>query len=95
MSDNYLLEIVNLSKYFGDNKAIDNLSIKFKAGSVHTFLGENGCGKSTTLKMLAGVHAPTSGKILRNSNEVVFKSPKDSRDSGIAIISRNFLYVIT
>ncbi len=86
MSDNYLLEIVNLSKYFGDNKAIDNLSIKFKAGSVHTFLGENGCGKSTTLKMLAGVHAPTSGKILRNSNEVVFKSPKDSRDSGIAII---------
>lgn len=86
MSDEYLLEIVNLSKYFGDNKAIDDLSIKFKAGSVHTFLGENGCGKSTTLKMLAGVHTPTSGKILRNGKEVTFQSPRDSREQGIAII---------
>ncbi len=86
MSDEYLLEIANLSKYFGDNKAIDDLSIKFKAGSVHTFLGENGCGKSTTLKMLAGVHTPTSGKILRNGKEVTFQSPRDSREQGIAII---------
>jgi len=81
-----LLETVGLCKYFGDNKAVDGLSIKFQAGKVHTILGENGCGKSTTLKMLAGVHSPTIGGILRDGKNVEFKSPRDSRDNGIAII---------
>jgi ribose transport system ATP-binding protein len=81
-----LLETVGLCKHFGDNKAVDGLSIRFRAGRVHTILGENGCGKSTTLKMLAGVHPPTFGSILRNGKNVEFKSPRDSRDNGIAII---------
>lgn len=81
-----LLETVGLCKHFGDNKAVDGLSIRFRAGRVHTILGENGCGKSTTLKMLAGVHSPTFGSILRSGKNVEFKSPRDSRDNGIAII---------
>ncbi len=81
-----LLKTVGLSKYFGDIKAVDRLSITLRAGEVHTILGENGCGKSTTLKMLAGVYIPTSGHILLDGKRVDFKSPRDSRDNGIAII---------
>ena len=81
-----LLETVDLSKHFGAVKAVDGLSIKMRAGQVHTILGENGCGKSTTLKMLAGVHEPTRGHMLRYGEQVHFKSPLDSRHSGVAII---------
>lgn len=80
------LETVGLAKYFGDVKAVDGLSIRLQAGRVHTILGENGCGKSTTLKMLAGVHAPTKGHMLRDGEVMSFKSPIDSRNNGIAII---------
>ncbi len=81
-----VLETVGLSKHFGEVKAVSDLSIKLYPGRVHTILGENGCGKSTTLKMLAGIHFPTRGKILRDAQEVNFKSPIESRNCGIAII---------
>ncbi|MDP2574298.1 sugar ABC transporter ATP-binding protein [Vibrio penaeicida] len=81
-----LLETKDLSKHFGAVKAVDGLTIQLSSGRVHTILGENGCGKSTTLKMLAGVHSPTRGQISRNGREANFKSPMDSRESGIAII---------
>ncbi|MCL4146898.1 UNVERIFIED_CONTAM: hypothetical protein GTU68_016160 [Idotea baltica] len=81
-----LLETVGLTKHFGSVKAVDGLSIQLRAAQVHTILGENGCGKSTTLKMLAGVHPPTSGHMVRHGKQVDFKSPLDSRKNGIAII---------
>lgn len=81
-----ILETVGLSKHFGSIKAVDGLSITLRAGEVHTILGENGCGKSTTLKMLAGVHTPTFGHIKIDGKEMSFKSPLDSRENGVAII---------
>ncbi|CCN80741.1 putative MglA, ABC-type sugar transport system,ATPase component [Vibrio nigripulchritudo SFn27] len=83
---NVVLETHDLSKHFGAVKAVDGLSIKLSPGRVHTILGENGCGKSTTLKMLAGVHSPTRGHIIKKGETVTFKSPLDSREHGIAII---------
>lgn len=83
---NPLLETYDLSKHFGEIKAVDGLSIQLHKQKVHTILGENGCGKSTTLKMLAGVHTPTRGVIKKNGKEISFISPLDSRDNGIAII---------
>ncbi|WP_243655286.1 sugar ABC transporter ATP-binding protein [Vibrio crassostreae] len=67
-------------------KAVDGLSIKLHRRKVHTILGENGCGKSTTLKMLAGVHTPTRGHIKKEGMPLSFGSPLDSRAKGIAII---------
>ena len=56
-----LLEARNLSKHFGDLKAVDDISLTVKKGEVLGFLGPNGAGKTTTMKMLTGFLAPTSG----------------------------------
>lgn len=56
-----LLEARNLSKHFGDLKAVDGISLSVKKGEVLGFLGPNGAGKTTTMKMLTGFLAPTEG----------------------------------
>lgn len=56
-----LLEARNLSKHFGDLKAVDGISMSVKKGEVLGFLGPNGAGKTTTMKMLTGFLAPTEG----------------------------------
>jgi ribose transport system ATP-binding protein len=59
-----LLEFSHVSKQFGGTLAIDDLSLKVNAGEVLALLGQNGAGKSTVIKILAGVHAASSGEIL-------------------------------
>ncbi len=59
-----MLEIANLSKHYGETIALDDASIAFSAGTVHTIMGENGSGKSTLVKLLSGVVAPDRGRIL-------------------------------
>lgn len=56
------IEAVNLSMVFGDFKAVDNVSFQIKKGEIFGFLGSNGCGKSTTMKMLTGLLPATSGQ---------------------------------
>jgi iron(III) transport system ATP-binding protein len=57
------LEVVNLSKYFGDDRAVDNISFGIPEGKFLTLLGPSGCGKSTTLMCIAGLHKPDAGEI--------------------------------
>ncbi|GGI27638.1 MULTISPECIES: ABC transporter ATP-binding protein [Bradyrhizobium] len=57
------LEIIEVSKRFGDNSIVDNLSLTVKQGEFLTFLGPSGCGKSTTLRMIAGFEQPDAGSI--------------------------------
>ena len=59
----YVLETVALTKKFADFTAVNNLSLKIEKGSIYGFLGSNGSGKSTTIRMLCGVLLPTSGTI--------------------------------
>ena len=49
-----IIEIEHLSKHFGDVKAVDDLSLKVKAGELYAFLGVNGAGKSTTISIICG-----------------------------------------
>jgi ABC-2 type transport system ATP-binding protein len=58
------IEVNNLSKYFGSFKAVDNISFNVKQGEVFGFLGANGAGKSTTIRMLCGILEPSSGDAL-------------------------------
>jgi len=58
------LRLWNLSKTFGGQKALDNASLEIASGEVHGLLGQNGCGKSTLIKILAGFHAPDPGSRL-------------------------------
>ncbi|MEQ3676111.1 MAG: ABC transporter ATP-binding protein [Dokdonia sp.] len=62
MKDNNVIEVENLSKLFGDFAAVDQISFQVKAGEIFGFLGANGAGKTTAMKMLIGISSPTSGK---------------------------------
>lgn len=67
--ENLILETQNLCKYFGSQKAVDNISLQIKRNSIYGLLGPNGAGKSTILKMLVGLLHPTSGSILFDNEQ--------------------------
>ena len=64
-----MIEVKNLTKSYGDKKAINGISFTVEDGEILGFLGPNGAGKSTTLKMITGMLRPTSGKVLFNGHE--------------------------
>ncbi|CAB4939483.1 MAG: polyamine ABC transporter ATP-binding protein [Actinobacteria bacterium] len=73
------LHLVNLTKKFGETAAVDDLTLTIPAGSFFALLGASGCGKTTTLRMVAGLEDPTSGSILIGDKDVTrlraFKRP--------------------
>lgn len=69
------LHLVNLTKSFGDFKAVDNLTLTIPAGSFFALLGPSGCGKTTTLRMVAGLDEPTSGQIKLGSEDITSFPP--------------------
>jgi len=81
-----LLEMVNVSKYFGNVTALENISTKVLAGKVTCVLGDNGAGKSTLIKILSGVHQPSEGEFRMDGTPVHFVSPRDARAAGIATV---------
>lgn len=84
--DNVLLEMKNISKEFPGVKALDNVSLTVRAGTVHALMGENGAGKSTLMKCLFGIYAKDGGKILLEGKEVNFKNSKDALEHGVAMV---------
>lgn len=81
-----LLELVGISKYFGNVTALDDVSTHVEAGKVTCVLGDNGAGKSTFIKILSGVHQQTAGDYLIEGTPVRFNSPRDARAAGIATV---------
>jgi simple sugar transport system ATP-binding protein len=92
MSD-YLLALENVSKRFGSVLALQNITMRLKAGEVHCLLGDNGAGKSTLIKTLAGVHKPSEGRYLVDGKEVVFQSPREALDLGVATVYQDLALV--
>lgn len=86
-----IVEVRNLSKDFKHFKAVDNLSFTIGRGEVYGFLGQNGAGKSTTMRMLLGLIYPTSGSIFINGQQLTNKSRHLLRYTG-AIIERPDMY---
>jgi ABC-2 type transport system ATP-binding protein len=64
-----MIEVENLSKRYGDKLAVDRLSFSVPAGTVTGFLGPNGAGKSTTMRMIAALDRPTTGRVLVNGKD--------------------------
>jgi len=62
-SDEVALELRHITKYYGDFKAVDDVSFRLPTGSIHGFLGPNGAGKTTTIRMILDIIQPTSGAI--------------------------------
>ena len=82
----YLLEMKNMSKSFPSVKALDAVSLKIRAGSVHALMGENGAGKSTLMKCLFGIYSADEGEILLDGKRVSFKNSKEALESGVAMV---------
>lgn len=81
-----LLEMRNISKEFPGVKALDNVTLKVKKGSVHALMGENGAGKSTLMKCLFGIYHPNSGEIFISAQKVQFKNSKHALDNGVSMV---------
>lgn len=81
-----LLRMENIEKAFPGVKALDNVNLTVKAGTVHALMGENGAGKSTLMKCLFGVYAKDSGKIYLEGKEINFKNSKEALENGVAMV---------
>ena len=66
-----MIEVVNLSKHYGDKKAVDGISFKAESGEILGFLGPNGAGKSTTMNILTGYISSTDGKALIDGIDIL------------------------
>ena len=65
----HILEIKNLTKYYGKIKGVENLSLKLEAGEIFGFIGPNGAGKSTTIRSIMNLVNKTSGKVFIEDEE--------------------------
>lgn len=84
-----LLSLSGATKRFGGTVAIHDVSFDIRAGEVLALLGENGAGKSTCVKVLAGVYAPDEGHVLIDGASRVWSSPLDAQAAGIAVMHQH------
>lgn len=84
--DNLRLRISNMNKAFPGVKALDDVQLSVKLGSVHALIGENGAGKSTLMKCLFGLYHPDSGSIQIDGEFVQITSPINALNNGISMI---------
>ncbi|MGR0280216.1 sugar ABC transporter ATP-binding protein [Marinomonas dokdonensis] len=82
-----ILEMVNVSKTFPGVKALDQVNLSIKKGSIHALMGENGAGKSTLMKILYGLYTPDAGgEIFFDGKPFLPKAPIDAIHSGLAMV---------
>ena len=93
MASDLILQLDNVSKYFGPVIALSGVTLHLARGEVHCLLGDNGAGKSTLIKMLAGVYVPDEGEYRVNGVPVRFGSPREALDAGIATVYQDLALV--
>ena len=84
-----LLQVDSVLMQFGGLKALNNVSLSIKRGTIHGLIGPNGSGKSTMMNVLTGIYMPTSGNVLFSGQSVVGKTSSDIALSGIARTFQN------
>ncbi len=89
-SNNYVMELKNITKSFPGVLALDNVNLQLKAGEVHVLLGENGAGKSTLIKVMTGAYIPDSGDVIIDGKKTVIKGPLDAQSHGIGAVYQEF-----
>lgn len=87
------LQLVDVSKFFGNVIALKDVSLSVLPGEVTCVLGDNGAGKSTLIKILSGVHKATEGQMLVDGVPRVFDSPRQALDAGIATVYQDLATV--
>lgn len=79
MSNDILIDLVGISKSFGDNNILNNFNLKVKKNEFLTLLGPSGCGKTTILRIIAGFEHPDQGKIIFDGEDITKQEPYDRK----------------
>ena len=85
-TEDIALRLSSIKKRYGGVVALDGVSIDFPQNSITAIVGDNGAGKSTTLKIISGAEYPDSGGIHVNGQQVRFRAPEDARQAGIETV---------
>lgn len=93
MNENIALEMRNITKRFGNVVANNQVNLEVYRGEILAILGENGCGKTTLMNMIAGIYYPDEGQIYMNGEEIIISSPKDAFKYRIGMIHQHFKLV--
>ncbi len=88
-----IVAMKNIEKHFGSVIALAGVSLDVYAGECHCLLGDNGAGKSTFIKALAGVHTPTAGEIFYEGKPMKFDTPRASIEAGIATVYQDLAMI--
>ena len=90
-----LLEMRHISKEFPGVKALDDVSLTVRPGTVHALMGENGAGKSTLMKCLFGIYHKDGGEIVLDGKTVDFRSSKEALENGVAMVHQELNQALT
>lgn len=90
MEENNVVYLENIDKRFSGVHALKNISLGIKKGEIYCLAGENGCGKSTLIKVISGVYTPDMGKIYINGEYCHKLNPRESISRGIQVIYQDF-----
>lgn len=93
MSSVPYVELDHVSKYFGSVIALKDISFEVHLGKVVCLLGDNGAGKSTLIKTIAGVYQPSEGELKIEGKKILFKSPRDALNNGIATVYQDLALI--
>ena len=93
LADNYVIEMLHITKEFPGIKANDDITLQLRKGEIHALLGENGSGKTTLMNMIAGIYFPDEGEIYVGDKAATIRSPRDALDLGIGMIHQHFKLV--
>lgn len=84
-----VLQLDHVQKHFGGVKAVDDISINVRQGQIHSLIGPNGSGKTTTLNVLNGIYQPTAGRVLVDGEDVTRMSPNERAARGVGRTFQN------
>jgi inositol transport system ATP-binding protein len=86
MKSNYILEMDQINKGFPGVRALQDVNLNVKKGSVHALMGENGAGKSTLMKILIGIYSPDKGTVKFKGNKLELSNVNNALNTGISMI---------
>jgi len=88
-----ILEVRNIHKRFGAVEALRDVSFTIEPGSITALIGDNGAGKSTMVKIVSGIFAPTEGELLLDGKPITMNSPLDGRSAGVETVHQSLALV--
>ncbi|MBM4358360.1 MAG: ATP-binding cassette domain-containing protein [Deltaproteobacteria bacterium] len=87
------IELVGVSRRFGERLAVERMDLVLEPGRIHALIGENGAGKSTALKMVAGLVAPSEGSVRIGGEPLASVTPRAAMDRGVGMVHQHFMLV--